>query len=461
MRKYSRILQSDASDFNRRLHRRSEFRQKRGSAQYENVRYQWGKIAQILSRARASQKASMIGEKTPISVTLSLGSAGHHRSLPEAFGKRGILRLAVRYGRDLEIFEQDGSDLKLVHRFPWYQFGTRVVFGVWRRLPAFAQSSVPMILWSRIVDSIVSRRLVTSDVFHGMSGSFLSSLHRARRLGAAVVIDNSFLHPAGWNREAAVDCKPFGIGAGSAESFIQPVFARMLMRQYEVCDRIIVYSSAAQRSFEPFVYGTKSVVVRPGIDHQYFVPATAPRRQAKFRACYVGRIQAVKGLAYLLAAWKYLALPRAELLLVGRVLDEMNPLLQNCAKAQIKLTGILSADEVAATLQQSDLFIFPSMNEGLPLAVLQAMSAGLPVIACRGSGAEDCITPGENGIVVPGRNADALAEAILLCYRNRKELASMGRAARTRVEHEFTLSHYQDRLVRLYESVAGKTQRNS
>ncbi len=94
------------------------------------------------------------------------------------------------------------------------------------------------------------------------------------------------------------------------------------------------------------------------------------------------------------------------------------------------------------------------MNEGLSLALLEAMSTGLPAIASSDTGAQDCVTPGKNGLLVPGRNRDALADAILWCYRHRDELAAMGPAARITVEENFTLSHYARRMMELYKSIA-------
>jgi glycosyltransferase involved in cell wall biosynthesis len=224
-------------------------------------------------------------------------------------------------------------------------------------------------------------------------------------------------------------------------------------REYEMCDKIIVYSSAAARSFQPFSYAHKVVVVHPGIDRRLFVPLPTKCRERTFRACYVGRIEAAKGLHYLIEAWKRLALRDAELVLAGRVLPEMAGLATEDLPAGIKLVGILSAQEIVKLHQESDLFVFPSMNEGLSLALLEAMSAGLPAIACNDTGAEDCVRTGQNGLLVPGRDVDALAGAILWCYDHPDELRVMGAAARMRIEEDFTLSHYQGRLIEFYRSL--------
>lgn len=387
-----------------------------------------------------------------LSVTLSLGSAAHHNSLLDVLAQSGVLRRALRFGEDLEVLEPDGGRLKLVHRFRSYRMGNRLIWGVWRRLPAFAQSTAPMVLWAAATDQMISRWLVPCNVFHGIAGSSLSSLRKARLLGARTLIDNTSLHPASWQREVTTDCAAVGFNPRHHERLMSPLFVRRLIRQYETCDRIIVYSSAAQASFELFPYASKTIVVRPGVDHHLFARPKALPRRPTFRACYVGRIEAPKGLAHLLAAWNKLGLADAELLLVGRVFSEMKALL-SCSSASVKVAGFLPIEQVAECLVQSDIFVIPSVNEGMSLALLQAMSAGLPVIACQATAAEECITSGENGFLIPGRRAEALADVIVWCYKNRDKLAPMGQAARKRVEQEFTLLHYAQRLTRLYESL--------
>ena len=197
-------------------------------------------------------------------------------------------------------------------------------------------------------------------------------------------------------------------------------------REYELCDRIIVYSTAAWHSFQPFPYGHKAVIMRPGIDHRLFAPSRATRREQTFRACYVGRIEAAKGVHYLTRAWQRLMLPGAELVLAGNMLPDMAWLDEKGPPAGIRLAGILGQKQLAALCRKADVFVFPSVNEGLPLALLEAMSAGLPALACRGTAAEDLLRPGSNGMLVPGRDVDALASTLMWCYENPARIAGDG-----------------------------------
>lgn len=148
-------------------------------------------------------------------------------------------------------------------------------------------------------------------------------------------------------------------------------------------------------------------------------------------------------------------MPRAELVLVGEVKSHMELILKDYADCGIRLTGALPPHEVARSYRESSLFVLPSPIEGLAQVLLEAMASGLAVVATDRTGANDCMTDGKEGRIVPARDVDALAEAILWCYRHQGETRAMGRAARERIESQFTLEHYNQRVIRLYRTLSG------
>jgi glycosyltransferase involved in cell wall biosynthesis len=117
----------------------------------------------------------------------------------------------------------------------------------------------------------------------------------------------------------------------------------------------------------------------------------------------------------------------------------------------------LPSIELSRWYRASHLFVFPSVNEGLARVLLEAMSSGLPVVATERSGAEDCIAQGIEGNVVPARNVQALAEALLWHYKNPEASAAMGKAARSRIERQFTLPHYVERVIGVYRTALDKS----
>lgn len=102
----------------------------------------------------------------------------------------------------------------------------------------------------------------------------------------------------------------------------------------------------------------------------------------------------------------------------------------------VKLLG--RWDSVAKFLASADVFVLPSRWEGLPIALLEAMSAGLPVVATNVEGVDEVILEGENGLLVPVENTGALADAILQLLADPQRLRRMGAAAKARVLELYT-----------------------
>lgn len=103
---------------------------------------------------------------------------------------------------------------------------------------------------------------------------------------------------------------------------------------------------------------------------------------------------------------------------------------------RIHLVG--NRSDVAELLAASDCFVLPSLWEGLPMALLEAMAARLPVVATEVSGSRDVVVDGVSGLLVAPGDPAALSTAILGVLADPSRAQALGRAARTRVEAEFS-----------------------
>ncbi len=108
--------------------------------------------------------------------------------------------------------------------------------------------------------------------------------------------------------------------------------------------------------------------------------------------------------------------------------------------------------DVPSLLAAADLFALPSHREGLPLALLEAMLAGKPIVASAVGGIPEAIRPGEHGVLVPAGEVEPLAEALGSLLADPGERARLGEAARARAEREFTLNEMVDRYERSYRA---------
>jgi glycosyltransferase involved in cell wall biosynthesis len=268
-------------------------------------------------------------------------------------------------------------------------------------------------------------------------------------------VENAACHPRHWKKVEIEECRRFGVNSRDGSgNFAERLLERM-DREFDECDRIVVPSAAAQDSFAEYGHAGKTVIVQTGVDTEYFSPSPVVATGSTFRVCYVGRLEFAKGVGYLLDAWKRLNLTDAELVLVGEVKPQIRSFLTKHSNCGVRVTGALPVHEVARCYREANLFVHPSANEGLAQVLLEAMASGLPVVATDKTGAVECVTNGKEGWVVRARDVDALAESLLWCYEHREECQEMGKAGRRRIESQFKLEHYNERVVALYRALAG------
>ena len=108
---------------------------------------------------------------------------------------------------------------------------------------------------------------------------------------------------------------------------------------------------------------------------------------------------------------------------------------------------------VAEILRQSDVMVLPSLSEGLPLAILEAMACARPVVATTVGGVPEAVVDGKTGYLVPPGDAEALSLATLRLLRNREAAEQMGREGRRRAESHFSVARCVAAVEQLYEGL--------
>jgi glycosyltransferase involved in cell wall biosynthesis len=157
----------------------------------------------------------------------------------------------------------------------------------------------------------------------------------------------------------------------------------------------------------------------------------------------VCRLTKLKGLAFLVEAIHLLPKTTAvELHIVGDGdgrKDVECQIDQLCLRDRVILTGYRSDEEVVAMLSTFDIFVFPSLWEGLPYSILEAMRAGLPIVSTDVGGIAEAIRDGVDGILVKPGDAHALAISIDRLISDPDFAVALGNSARKRYEKLFTL----------------------
>lgn len=172
----------------------------------------------------------------------------------------------------------------------------------------------------------------------------------------------------------------------------------------------------------------------------------------------VARLYQFKGHRYLLEAMEnaqeHLKGLEWKLLLVGE--GQMRKNLEQYVSSQQLARHIIfmgERNDVPLILNASDLFVLPSLREGMPGALMEAMAAGLPCIATEIDGCKELIENGKNGLLVPQKDSQALSMAILSLILDPILSARLGKEAQKTIEEEFSLKKMVERIDRLYITI--------
>jgi glycosyltransferase involved in cell wall biosynthesis len=192
-------------------------------------------------------------------------------------------------------------------------------------------------------------------------------------------------------------------------------------------------------------YAAEAVAVVPNATGGLPVEAAEPldRPEAPGYLLFVGRLRVRKGVEVLLAALADLRRrrPGARLRVVGD--GEHRQALERCAAAlapgdAVVFLGRCSAARVRGLLAGAAALVVPSIYEGMPLVVLEAMAAGVPVVASRVSGIPEVVVDGETGWLVPPEDPERLAASLAEVLADPEEARRRGAAGRRRVAERFS-----------------------
>ena len=233
----------------------------------------------------------------------------------------------------------------------------------------------------------------------------------------------------------------------------------LAMRLLPTLGATVVAVSSDIRSYLEGALGVRGVRVIPnGIDvHRYEGGNRAAARRTLGldpEACIigaVGNLYRVKGHAVLVEAVARLGDPRLHVVIAGRG-EEEAALRRQAASAgmgdRLHLLGF--REDVPQLLAAFDFYALPSFSEGQSLALIEAMAAGLPIVASRVGGNPEILTDGEHGLLCGAGDAEALAAALRRLIADPAAAGRLAEAGRARARAEFSLEAMVKRYRRLY-----------
>lgn len=230
---------------------------------------------------------------------------------------------------------------------------------------------------------------------------------------------------------------------------IQKTFARAGL--------VLVLSESWKEFFTPIVDANKIHVLQNGI----LIPDQGKKDYSGHSVLFLGRICKEKGIGELLEAVPAIqkAVPDFQLIL-GGVWEDRNERLKEKVKDFSQLVhcpGWVSGQEKEKYMEECSIFVLPSWFEGQPVSLLEAMAAGMCIVATAVGGIPQVIGLGddETGILLPPESSETLAEILIMLLKDEGKRRRMGQNARQRIMERYNISKNVESLTEYYNTLRG------
>jgi glycosyltransferase involved in cell wall biosynthesis len=249
----------------------------------------------------------------------------------------------------------------------------------------------------------------------------------------------------------------------TCHGFFKPKFTRKLFKFWG--SKVIAISEAVRAHLvnDLKVSKNKITMIHNGVDIANFKRNYNNEEKSDIRKEFrllnapvvgiIARLSSVKGHEYLIRAAKLILEKQdnVQFLIIGDGPEE-NKLKNLTAELKISNNVIFhkSILDTAKPLAVMDVFVMPSLSEGLGLAILEAMASSLPIVASNVGGIYSLISEGENGYLVPPKNPEALEKAILNIISDKRLAQNMGRISQKICEESFSLGIFAKQVEEVY-----------
>ena len=176
------------------------------------------------------------------------------------------------------------------------------------------------------------------------------------------------------------------------------------------------------------------VLIPNYVETEVFRPMNVAKRKGSL--CFVGRLVREKNLTTLLEALKGLPY-MLSIIGSGKQLEELEEVARGNGE-KVNFLGNVPNHELPRVLNQHELFVLPSLWEGLPKVLLEAMACGLPVIGTKTDGAKEVIEHGRNGILC-NTDSGSIRDAIITLSQDEELKRKLGENARRTIVHNYSL----------------------
>ena len=282
------------------------------------------------------------------------------------------------------------------------------------------------------------------------------------------ILQTSLFYANFYGRIAAIFFKPKAVIIEEHSTYFEKKFYHILIDKLLsiftdkiiACSKSVLYFTAKQEGIKK----DKFFLIYNAVDEKRFnVPASKSDLRKKygfsendFIVGTVGMVIPIKGHRFIVEAASSLqnVIPGLKVLIIGD--GEGKDALERSVRSgnlEKKVIFMGERQDVPELMKIMDIFVLPSLQEGFPMTILEAMYTGLPVIASDISGIPEIIENGENGLLIPPSDVSLLKEKIIALYNDVNLRARYGSNARKKIESGYLPEHYMFKLEGLYQSL--------
>jgi starch synthase len=384
-------------------------------------------------------------------ISLAVFGVFHHFELARELDRRGHLDTVYSTWPWARV-KREGLPHSKVQTFPWihtpeYMLRRAGMLPPWLEDFMGYQNALRFDDWT-------CPRAGDIDALIGLSGSARKTGRALQQRGGVFICDRGSSHVVYQEEIVADEFRRWGQHA-------QPGDPRDTVREeaiYQAADAITVPSSFARRSFiEQGLPPEKIHTIPYGVRLESFGRVAEPSNEA-FEVLFVGHVSLRKGVPYLLQAFAALQHPHKRLRIVGAMAPEIEAILGRLPQQQVEFLGVLPQSRLPQIMSESHMLVLPSIEEGLALVQAQALACGCPVLGTTNSGAEDLLTDGVEGFVLPIRDVAALTDRMQLLADDPALQRRMSEAALARVRHIGGWRQYGDQWETLLRRLTGSSE---
>jgi len=273
-----------------------------------------------------------------------------------------------------------------------------------------------------LYDRTVAALMPATDIFFALATRALRSAKASKLRGARFVLDRACPHVHVQQTLLAREADRVGFRFRPQPQWL----VDRQLEEYALADAILIPSEYTRSSFPPEL--RSKLVLAPLLGRISAMPSATSEASSTFTVGVIGNSPLRKGYFYLLRAWKKLALPNAKLLIRCAGGFEDYPALKQLLLELPDVTLVPYISDLPAFYRGLDAFVLPSVDDGFGMALFEALTSDVPVIATHACGAAELLTDRVDSLLVPPGNDDALAEAILRLYESKDLCRRLGEA---------------------------------